>query len=205
VIKTVNRTQYITTFDKENKMNTSPANDSQKNGFTVSQALRRTKKLKGRMGELTARATTSVSYLAEKKPAFGFKATRDEMAKVREDLIALETAIAKANATTSIDFDGKPMTLPEAIRRLQEFKSEMVWLSSLTLRNGTERHRDTEYDQESGRTKLVTIETTYMSDMDEVERAKELDRLRDHFERLNDLVETANHKTLTDWKESATG
>ena len=170
--------------------------------LTISQALRRTKKLKGRMGELTARASASVSYLPSAKPAFDFKATRAEVEKVREELIALESSVAKANATTSIDFDGKSMTLAVAIRRLQECKAEIAWLTQLALRSGTERHREMGFDQETGRNNFAYVEVVYVSDLTEVERVGELDKLRDRFERLNDLVETANHRTATDCKES---
>lgn len=187
-------------------MNASATSPTTKNPtLTISQALRRTKKLKGRMGELTARAGASVSYVSDAKPAFDFKATRAEVNKVREELITLEAAVARANAQATIDFDGKVMTLAEAIRRLQECKAEMSWVSGLTLRAGVERRRENDYDLETGRSKIATVETTYVSDLSEVERANELDKLRDRFERLNDLVESANHRTPTDWKESAAG
>jgi hypothetical protein len=179
-----------------NASNTSPAT------LTISQSLRRIKKLKGRMGELTARASASVSYRSDLKPAFDFSATRSEAAKVREELITLEASVAKANATATITFDDQVITLAEAIRRLQEYKSEMSWVASLTLRAGTDRSRTTEYDEETCRNKIVTVETTWTSDLSEVGRANELDKLRDRFERLNDLVETANHRTATDRKES---
>jgi predicted metal-dependent hydrolase len=171
--------------------------------LTIAQALRRIKKLKGRMGELTTRAAASVSYQSDQKPAFDFAATRTEVETTREVLIVIEAAVAKANALATVNFDSRAMTLAEAIRRLQEFKAEMAWLGGLTLRSGIERRREPDYDQETGRTKVTVVTITFTSDLSEVQRAAELDKLRDRFERLNDLVEAANHRTATDWRGSA--
>lgn len=163
--------------------------------LTISQGLRRVKKCKGRLAELTARAAASVSYEAANKPPFDFSATRTEVAKVREELIELEAGIARANATATIAVDDRRMTLAEAIRRLQELKAEMAWLSQLALRAGTERVADTEWDEASQRSVRRTREVLWVSELSEPERAAELESLRDHFERLNDAVEAANHRT----------
>ncbi len=169
--------------------------------MNIAQALRRIKKLKGRMGELTARASGSVSYEADKKPAFDFRKTRDEVAAVREELVMLESSVARANAAAEIECDGKRLTVAEAIRRLQECKAEMVWLGQLGLRSGIERRMERDYDEASGRTVLVKHETQYVADLSEVERAAEIESLRGRFERLNDAVEAANHRTAVDWRE----
>lgn len=168
--------------------------------LNIAQALRRIKKLKGRMGELTARASASVSYEVGKKPAFDFRATRGEIAAVREELVGLEASVARANAVTEIECDDERMTVAEAIRRLQECKAEMVWLGQLCLRSGTERRTERDYDETSGRTVLVKHETEYAADLSEVERAAEVETLRGRFERLNDAVEAANHRTPVDWR-----
>jgi hypothetical protein len=169
--------------------------------LTVSQSLRRVKKLKGRMAELTARAHGVVSYEAGKKPNFEFKALRVEIAKVREDLVTLEAAVAKANAVTVISVDESRMTIAEAIRRLQELKAEMSWVSSLQIREGVERHADMEWDDQTDRPVRRTREVTHISDLKETEKVAEIDELRDRFERLNDAVERANHVTTVEWKE----
>src|SRR5690242_11129974 len=120
--------------------------------MNIAQALRRIKKLKGRMGELTARASGSVSYEVGKKPAFDFRKTRDEVAAVREELVTLESSVARANAAAEIECDGKRLTVAEAIRRLQECKAEMVWLGQLSLRSGVEKRTERDYDDVTGRT-----------------------------------------------------
>lgn len=163
--------------------------------MTISQALRRVKRLKGRYSELSQRATGSVSYEQGKKPVFDFAATRGEMAKVREELVVLEAAIAVGNAEAIVEYAGKHMTLAEAIRRLQEFKTELAWLARLELRSGTEVGREIDYDESIGRNVPRRIETTYISDLSEIDRANEVERLREQFEELNDLVESANRQS----------
>jgi hypothetical protein len=169
--------------------------------MNIAQALRRIKKLKGRMGELSARAAASVSYDVTRKPAFDFRKTRDEVAVIREELVTLEASVARANAGAEIECDDKRLTLAEAIRRLQECKAEMAWLGQLGLRSGIERRQERDYDEATGRSVLVKHETEYAADLSEVERAAEIETLRGRFERLNDAVEAANHRTPVDWRE----
>ena len=168
--------------------------------MNIAQALRRIKKLKGRMGELTARASASVSYEVGKKPAFDFRSTRDEVAVSRVELVTLEASVARANAATEIECDDARMTLAEAIRRLQECKAEMTWLGQLSLRSGVEKRTERDYDDVTGRTVLVKHETEYAADLSEVARAAEVETLRGRFERLNDAVEAATHRTPVDWQ-----
>ncbi|MDD2786066.1 MAG: hypothetical protein PHS79_04220 [Patescibacteria group bacterium] len=163
--------------------------------MTIAQALRRIKKNKGRVAELKARATQSVSYEAGKKPVFDFKALRENLSKTKEELIRLEAAVTVANANARILFEGRDMPLAEAVRRLQELKDDMSWLPQLNVREGVERVADYEFDPEKERQIRVTRETVWASELSELERVSEIDSLRDRFERLNDLVEQANHRT----------
>jgi PAS domain-containing protein len=164
--------------------------------FTVAQSLRRSNKLKGRYAELSQRAAASVSYEAGKKPAFDFKSTRTAMAEIREELIKLKAARDQANAVTTITVDDKRMSLAEAVRRLQELRGEITWVSNLVIRSGTERSAELDWDESLGRQVRRTREVTMSSELNEVDRATELEALRDRFERLNDAVEAANHRTL---------
>jgi uncharacterized coiled-coil protein SlyX len=162
---------------------------------TISQGLRQIKRLKGRMAELTARAAASVSYEAGKKPPFEFGNTRADLDKVREQLVRLEAAVARANATTDIQSEDRTMSLAEAIRRLQEIRAEIAWLTGLTLRQGTERKYENDWDEEAHRHVRRTQEVTYESCLTEPKRAEQIDALRNRFEALNDAVEAANHRT----------
>ena len=171
--------------------------------LTIAQSLRRIKKCKGRIAELKSRAMQSVSYAADKKPTFDFKVMREELAAAKEELVGLESAVAVANATTSVSFEGKEMRLAEAIRRLQELKDEMSWLPQLHIQEGVERVPEVEWDPEKERQIRVTREVKWQTGLPELERVKEIEGLRDKFERLNDLVETANHRTEVEWGRAA--
>lgn len=174
--------------------------------LTIAQSLRRIKKSKGKMAELTARAAGVVSYEAGKPPNFDFRKLRGDIACVREELVTLEAAVARANATTSIEVDGSRMTIAEAIRRLQELKAEMAWLPLLALRCGVEKsYDDIDYDPNTGRQMRKLREVVYASALTEPERVAEIETLRDRFERINDAVERANHVTVVEWHAPASG
>lgn len=163
--------------------------------MTISQALRRIKKLKGKMAELTARGASCVSYAKGEEPKFDFIVTRAEINTVREELVTLEAAVARANATRTIDLDGTTMTIAEAVRRLQELKAEMAWLASLSLRDDTQRVPEHVWDEEKGRQVTKYRDVVHVTALTEQARVVELDALRDRFERCNDAVESANHTT----------
>ncbi len=173
----------------------SPATATAATPSTVSQALRAIKRQKGRLAELTARASAVVSYEAGKKPSFDFSATRTEIGQARETLIRLESAVANANATTEVTWGDRAVTLSEAIRRLQECKAEIAWLSGLQLKSGSERHSEIDFDEDTGRNVRKQREVTYESCLTEPERVAQIEQLRLRFEELNDLVEAANHRT----------
>lgn len=163
--------------------------------MNIAQALRRIKQLKGQMAELTARAASVVSYQQGKEPDFKFGDVRGEIATVREELIRLEAAVARANATTTVEADGKRMTIAEAIRRLQEVKAEKAWLAGLRLRYGTEETFEVDYDPETGRPVRRKETVVWVSGLTEPDRVAQLKELQDRFDRINDAVETANHRT----------
>lgn len=166
--------------------------------MTISQALRRVKFLKGRMAELSKRAAESVSYPAEHKPPLEFSASHDELAKVRKELVKLETALTCANTKATVEWDGQAIVLAEAVRWLQEYKAEVAWLQGLQLKAGTFRTPTREWDEESGHHVFGKVEATFVSDLSEVDRVRQVDELRDRFARLNDVVETANHHVMVD-------
>ncbi len=163
--------------------------------MTISQALRRVKQLKGKMGELTARAASVVSHLSSETPKFNFADTRGQIAAVREELVTLEARVAHANATAAVDYEGKLVTIAEAIRRLQEFKAEIAWLGALSLRDDTQRAPELDYDDKGAPVRKMR-EVTYVTALTEPNRVTEVDALRDRFQKLNDVVETANHTTV---------
>lgn len=162
--------------------------------MTIASALRRIKRLKGDMDALAQRAASAVSHLKDAAPAFPFKETRSLLNATRAELIQLRAAVARANATTTVEWSGKPIALAEAIGQLQEIKAEISWLRGLTIREGTTRSSEWDYDDMGRRSRRVE-EVTYVTNLTEVARAKELQGLADRFEQLNARVEAANHST----------
>lgn len=158
--------------------------------MTLSQALRHSKKLKGKIAELTARATQSVSYKASTPPAFKFSSVMESLESSKAELVGLETRIALTNARTVVDADGRKMSVIEAVRRLQELKSAIGFLKSLPVRS----HEDTkESEREYG--SPVAIDTPWKCDMPEASRALKVDEVQSVFDRINDAVERINHVT----------
>lgn len=162
---------------------------------TVAQGLRRVRKLKGRLAELVQRANGSVSYTSDNKPAFDFAETRSEIARQRAELVRIESGIARANASAFIVWEDKRVPLACAIRTLTEIKAEIAEIRGLRLRCDTERHVENEWDEAANRYATRVREVVWVSAMSEPDRVKLLSELADRFERLNDLVETANHQT----------
>lgn len=163
---------------------------------TISQALRVIARLKGRMATLSRRADNSVSREVGKQPHFSFAETRKQIGETREQLILLESAVAIANANTVIEVEGRRMTIAEAIRRTQEIKAEIAWLSGLQIKEGVEHvNAGFGWDEVSHRQIPQVREVTYVTDLPEPERVAEVEALTERFDRINDVVETANHVT----------
>jgi uncharacterized protein YaaR (DUF327 family) len=162
--------------------------------MTLSQALRQVKKIKGDLKERLDRAHSSVSYKEEAKPAFGFKQSLDQAELLREKLINFQTRITITNAQTRIEFDGKPLSMTQAVRTLEELKGRIKWFKELPVRAQVEtKDDDWDYDDEGKRRR---VQVRWKCDLPESERAATVEKLQDQFDRLNDAVEKANHSTV---------
>lgn len=160
--------------------------------MTISQALRRVKKLKGQIAECRTRAEASVSFVKSKPPAFQFSEVFAEMGALQKELTELESRLSVTNAGTDIIHDGKTMTLFYAIRVLQETKGTIAWMRGLSVR----AHESTIEDNlvwSGGDHKNVEIEWTCK--LPEVLKADLISKLQTSFDSLNDVVERANHST----------
>ena len=160
---------------------------------TISQALRRIKKIKGQIGEHRANAGNSVTHLAEQQPAYQFGASTEKASVLVDEMLRLQTAVAIANATTSIEVDGKKIVLALAVRTLRELTSEIAWTKGLAVKA---QEKVVEHEMEFDGTRHVNAPKTYLCLLPEAKRAARVTELQDRFDRLNDIVETANHKTL---------
>lgn len=164
--------------------------------LTIGQGLRRIKKLKGLLSEAQTRASQSTSWVEGKEPVFKFEEQRKLRSEHRDEVVRLETAIARANAVTQIEVGERKLFLAGAIREIQELKGDLTWLATLNLRSGVEETTEYVYDEVKERNLPKTKSVTYKAVMSEPDRVKEVQSLRDQLERLNDAVETANHRTL---------
>jgi len=162
--------------------------------MTISQALRRIKKLKGQLAENLIRSQAGVSYRVGAPPAFAFTASVQKADAIRQELVQLESRLAVTNATARIDFHGDCPTIAFAIRQLQELKSQIAWYRALPVRAHEETSEET-WDYDEGG-KHVRTQVPWKCDLPEEKRATVVDDLQDQFDRLNDAVERANHATV---------
>lgn len=171
--------------------------------ITISQALRKIKRLKGEMATYKQRVETSVVHDEKKPPAFTYDESYRSYSAASELAVLLESMVAEANATTKVSVTFCKVTsvrsLAWVIRTLQEIKADIALLQGLSSRVA-ERETDTIYDfewdnVENKRTR-VAISTTYVCALPQAKRAALVEENQKIFEYLNDLLETANHKTL---------
>jgi hypothetical protein len=157
---------------------------------TIAQGLRRAKVLKGQIAEATARVQGLVSWIEGQEPEFVFADELKRRMNLVNELVELKTRIARANATATIEFDGRRLTIAEAIVRMGELKSEIALFEGFHPRRGSERRIG--YDEVAGRN--VTVEVRWVAALTEVERSGKLTALREQCTELNELIEEANHR-----------
>ena len=161
--------------------------------MTISQALRRIKKLKGELAVHLARAASSNTFKGNEEPAFRFGPMMELASSARSELISLETQVARTNAQTFISYPAGKVTLTEATKVLRELKSQLSWFEGLPSREHEKTtSKETEYNEDD---KRVSREVVYTCDLPVAKKAAEVTRLQAQFDALNDAVETANHRT----------
>lgn len=164
--------------------------------LTISQALRRVKKLKGLISEHQQRAQQGVSYTSTKVPAFRFA---DEVAALKvaqSEMVDLEARVAVANAASTIQDGQESVTLAKSIRLLQELKGEIAFLKGLFLRDETVPTREMVWNEEKQLNVTMITQLVFVSDLSEKDRDQQVKDLQDRFEALNNLIENANHTVL---------
>lgn len=165
--------------------------------MTIAQALRRIKKLKGLIAENEQRAKVGVSYDSTKVPAFRYQEAVEKMFSLQDEVVALESRVAVANATGTVTVLGEgTLPLASAVRTLQELKGRIAFLKGLHLRSETVKDRSQEWDDVEMKHVVRVTETTFVSDLSEQDRDNQVKTLQDRFETLNNAVEDANHTVL---------
>jgi hypothetical protein len=164
--------------------------------MTIAQTLRRIAKLKGEYKESLERAAGSVTHEEKQPPAFSFGTCLEEADGKRQELIRLEAALRIANAQTKVDYEGRSITLAEATVWLQEFKGRIAWLRGLAVRpQEVTADRTNEYITVDGGNKYAAVERLFRCHLPEARRAQSVAEVQKKFDDLNDLVESANHRT----------
>lgn len=164
--------------------------------MNISEALRRIKKIKGEMSKEQGRMNSYVSWRVDQKPVYSFLESRESLEKLSEELVVLEAKVAEKNATSKIKFENVEMSLAQVIRTLQEIKSMISIYEGLVINNSEQVTKERFYSESEEKyiTEKVTIK--FESAITERDKDNKISQLKDKFEKLNSLLEDANHKVV---------
>jgi hypothetical protein len=164
--------------------------------MSISQAIRKVKDLKGRIAKHQQNAVGAVSYAVKEPPAYAFRAELEMVDTLGKELVRIQTAIAVANATTQVEWQGQKVRLAWAVRRLEEIKGRIAWYAGLHVHAQAESTVESwDYQDVGDKVERVKTEKKMKCDLPQVERDKVAAGLQDEFNKLNDVVETINHRT----------
>lgn len=161
--------------------------------LTISQGLRQASRLKGKISDLKLRASAAVSYKASSKPAFSFAPTMERLGVAKRDLIALESRLAITNATVTVPYKGRSVSLSEAVKILQEMKESIAWMKTLPCQAQASFQTQESFHGEDYKVMVRVVD--HVCDLTEEARSDAVDALQSDFDSLNDLVEKKNHET----------
>jgi len=106
--------------------------------------------------------------------------------------MSLRAGIAEANATTTIEFEDRQISLTLAVRLKSELAGEIAFWQRLNLTYG-DRREQTGTNPRTYETEYEMV--TYEAALHEPERVQRIERLQERIEALNDLLESTNHTT----------
>ena len=161
--------------------------------MTVTQALKRMSKLRGRFAEDRKRASENVNHLGEETPAYRFDDCLQGTEATRVELLKLKTAVSLSNAKQTVDWDGKKEPLVWALAVLREWAGDLKWLEGLPVKSQEKTfERSREFDGE----KYVQVPTTHICHLPMAKRDERKRHLQDEYDQLNDLVTSLNNRTM---------
>jgi hypothetical protein len=166
--------------------------------MNVSQALRAVSELKNRVKKHREHAQASVTHDTLTQPAFDFDEEMRGSLAATERLLALQTAIALANATAKVWWRGKTISVAHAVRQLEEWKGQLKWLDEIEgslLDRAEVTSIRYETREVNGDYKSVSVPVVNVCKLPKAERYKLHETLQADFRELNDIVETSNHVT----------
>lgn len=169
----------------------------------LSEALRTRKQLKSNLKKYSERFVKNVSYISDKEPEFSFTDDLELYRKTAAELIQLEAKIAKANAlrtvkvpenwTERIGLD--QISLIEAIRCCSEIKSEITLIKSLYLKSGSEKSRESFWDDNQDKSVYREVETIWVSKMTEKQKDETISLLEEMFSSMDRVIERVNNSS----------
>lgn len=118
------------------------------------------------------------------KPARSMEEITAELEVARNDFRALDVAMAKANLENTIEWDGKEISIMEAIELAKQLRGEVDQLKKFGKRKKQERHT-------SWRNETVTIAYAMYDPEEYRKRALKLER---QVNRLSQEIEAKNHR-----------
>lgn len=183
--------------------------------ISVSEGIRRTKKIKGQLETHKERVLKAVSYRSDQEPAFSYKGSLEALEKAQKDLVTLTTAIAVSNATTKIQVtEESSITITEALRCMAELRGDLAWYGRMSepyqdnLRKLAEEAKTEFTDSEEtemvegmfgkqvSKPKRIKTEYKVICNLTIAAHAKKVEDLQEDFDRLNTMVEKSNHQTM---------
>ncbi len=163
--------------------------------MTIAQGLRTHKRLCGELGTTQQNMQRCVSHQKGKPPTYDFNELSVKREKLSREVTALHGRILRANAATMVRDGEENVYLCEAILRLAELKGEIALLKGLNIRDG-EVDQEPVFNRYEGSAIVARPPVVFETALKERERDDKVRELQLHFERLNDAVEAANHKTV---------
>ena len=155
----------------------------------LSEALRTRKQLKSNLKKYSERFVKNVSYISDKEPEFSFTDDVEFYRKTTAELVQLEAKIAKANALRTVKVPDNwleriftdQISLAEAIRWCSEIKSEITLIKSLYLKSGSEKSKESFWDDNLNKSVYREVETIWVSKMTEKQKDETISLLEEMF------------------------
>ena len=160
--------------------------------MNITNALRRIAILKGEIARWDTRLSQSIIYRETAVPAYPTAECFETLSKLTTEMLDLRQRVAIANATHTITIDDESFTLAGTILTMAEVKSRLAVLNRLACQaTATVTLKETSYI--GG----VAAQTEYTQCCDLVTRERDtrVSQLEESFQKMNALLEAANHTT----------
>ena len=159
--------------------------------MTIEQAIKYTSKLKKKISDARMRATTSLNHKSDEKTAFDFQEMLTSADVLSYQLAEVQGKLAVKNATNTVKYMDRDITLSHAVRILQELKGRIAWLDGLPSLN-TDSVASTERAWDEVSEKYITTPVVTKCNLPAAKKAAMMDALQDEFDLLNGAVNLVN-------------